>query len=143
MTDFVTAINCIDGRIQSPISRYLKNRFNAQYVDMITCSGPVNVLSCSQNAEIIKHIRDSVEISICKHGSRWVAVVAHWDCAANDLPKQQQLVQHEESLRTIQGWGVPAMTIGLWVNRYWTVEEIAPLEHSTGQQQRHESVSYY
>jgi len=37
---FCTAVNCMDGRVQLPVINYLKERFSANYVDMITEPGP-------------------------------------------------------------------------------------------------------
>lgn len=37
---FVTAINCMDGRVQEPVIKWMKEKYNATYVDMITEAGP-------------------------------------------------------------------------------------------------------
>ena len=42
---FVTAINCIDGRVQKPITEFAVRKFKAAYVDLITEPGPDKVLS--------------------------------------------------------------------------------------------------
>ena len=40
---FCTVINCMDGRVQLPVIRHMKERFNAEYVDSITEPGPNNL----------------------------------------------------------------------------------------------------
>jgi hypothetical protein len=124
MTAFVTAINCIDGRVQTPVSKYLKNRFKADYVDMITCPCPVKVLSKSGTDSQVDFLYESVMISIVKHGSEFVAVVAHHDCSANNLSETEQRNQIEMSIQRMRLWQVPAKIVGLWVNSSWGVEEV-------------------
>jgi hypothetical protein len=124
MTAFVTAINCIDGRVQSPVSKFLKTRFRVDFVDMITCPGPVGILSKSENIPLILHMYDCVALSVSKHRSGFIAVVAHHDCAANDFSETKQRAQIQSSIYRIQQWKLPAHVIGLWVNSSWFVEEV-------------------
>lgn len=124
MPAFVTAINCIDGRVQSPVRKFLKTRFRADYVDMITCPGPVGVLSKNGFNAQVQYLYDSVMISVSMHGSEFVAVVAHHDCAANNLTEAKQRAQIEISIQRIRQWKIPALVAGLWVNANWTVEEV-------------------
>jgi hypothetical protein len=125
MTAFVTAINCIDGRVQSPVSKFLKTRFRADYVDMITCPGPVGVLSKSEVNPLVQYLYDSVMISVSKHGSGFVAVAAHHDCAANNLSETEQRAQTVISVQRIQQWQLSVHVVGLWVNSNWDVEEVS------------------
>ena len=37
---FCTAINCMDGRVQLPVIRFLQERFKVDYVDVISEPGP-------------------------------------------------------------------------------------------------------
>jgi hypothetical protein len=134
MAVFVTAINCIDGRVQVPISQYLKKRFDADYVDMITCPGPVRVLSLGEDQTLMQQLHDGVRISRCNHGSRLIAVVAHHDCAANNVSKEIQFDQMAESINRIEFWKLAVAAIGLWVNDNWDVEEI-PIR-KTGRKER-------
>lgn len=129
MSEFVTAINCIDGRVQIPISRFLKKRFNAAFVDMITCPGPVSVLSRGEDQILLRYLYESVNISISKHGSKWVAIAAHYDCAANNVSEKHQLIQIVNSILQIERWNMPVRTIGLWVNQNWDVEEVLITEN--------------
>ena len=36
---FATAINCMDGRVQLPVIKFLQERFKAEYVDIISEPG--------------------------------------------------------------------------------------------------------
>ena len=44
---FATAINCIDGRTQRPVSEWIRIQFAIDYVDTITHPGPEKALSIS------------------------------------------------------------------------------------------------
>ena len=124
MSAFVTAINCIDGRVQTPESSFLKNRFGAEYVDMITYPGPVGVLSKSEDSQLVRYLHDSVMISVSNHGSEFIAIAGHYNCAANDLSEAEQRAQIERSILRIRQWHIPAHVVGLWINSCWDVEEV-------------------
>jgi carbonic anhydrase len=93
---FATAINCMDGRVHLPVLAYLQERCGVDHVDM----------------------------SISRHGSRHIAIVAHHDCAGNPVDKQTQLQQLAAAVKLIKEWGRPAEVIGLWVDENWMVEEV-------------------
>lgn len=142
MTAFVTAINCIDGRVQSPVSKFLKARYRANYVDMITCPGPVGLLSKNEVNSLIQYLYDSVMISVSKHGSGFIAVVAHHDCAANNLSEAEQRAQIGTSIQRIRQWQMPAHVAGLWVNSSWVVEEVSNDINENEKELEYELFSY-
>lgn len=45
---FCTVINCMDGRVQLPVIRYLMDRFNVACVDSVTEPGPLRHLADEQ-----------------------------------------------------------------------------------------------
>lgn len=50
---FGTAINCIDGRVQLPVIKWLKENYYLDFVDMITEPGPDKVLSWNLPVKVI------------------------------------------------------------------------------------------
>ena len=80
---FCTAINCMDGRVQIPVIQYLKDRFDADYVDAVTEPGPNRILAEDADTRIRQSIDRRVGISVEGHGSVGIAVVGHHDCAGN------------------------------------------------------------
>jgi hypothetical protein len=66
--EFVTSIHCIDGRIQEKITKYLKEKYNAKYIDSITEPGPCYLLADQSEKDIIASLLRKVDISINKHG---------------------------------------------------------------------------
>jgi hypothetical protein len=118
---FATAVNCMDGRVQEPVAAWIKARFGVDYVDTITEPGPDRILS-ELNGPESRSIRRRVEISVNKHGSRVVCLVAHHDCAGNPVSKEVHLAQLASGLREMESWGLPVRWVGLWVNQDWQVE---------------------
>ncbi len=114
---FVTAISCMDGRVQLPVINWLRDNYRADYVDMITQPGPIKLLSENQEAAVAV-MRRCVEVSVKHHNSRLVAVVGHLDCAGNPVGKDEQLRQIATSVQLIKGWGLEegVEVIGLWVD---------------------------
>ena len=89
-----------------------------------TNDGPVKILAEGPDNSPAKSIYGRVAISVERHGSKVVAVVAHHDCAGNPRPKAEQLVQLRTALKTVEGWGFDVSVLGLWVDENWTVEKV-------------------
>ncbi|WP_028973103.1 carbonic anhydrase [Spirochaeta cellobiosiphila] len=121
---FGTAINCMDGRVQTPIIDYIKTHFQKDVVDMITEPGPIKVISENKDKKLIASIKKRLEISVYNHGSDLIAVVGHFDCAGNPSDEFQQKQQIKQSITVIRSWGYKASLIGLWVNREWEVKSV-------------------
>jgi hypothetical protein len=119
---FVTAINCMDGRTQLPVSDWLRQRYGADYVDTITEPGPVRLLADGVAVPTLDSIRQRVAISVEKHGSRHVAIVAHHDCAGNPESEAVQRRQLTAAQRTIESWGLGVGVDLLWLGEDWRVE---------------------
>ncbi len=124
---FGTVINCMDGRTQAPARRFLRDRFDVDFVDSITEAGPIRILAEGFPASTVEAIRERLRISIEDHGSQAVAVVAHEDCAGNPIDREVQMVQLARSLRRLNEWFPDVEVIGLWmapVDGVWVPEEI-------------------
>lgn len=120
---FSTAINCIDGRIQDPISQWIKENYSIDYVDTITEPGSDKALS-EKNIEKIVQIKAKVLISINTHGSKLIVVSGHHDCTTNPTSKEMHLTQIRKSINIVKSWKLSASIIGLWVNDQWEIEQI-------------------
>ena len=127
MLRFCAAIHCMDGRVQVPVLRHLQARFGADCVDNITEPGPNLILAAGTDTAAIESILRRVRISIEQHGSVGIAVVGHYDCAANPAPEAEQNRQTAAVARLEAEFdGVPV--IGLWVGERWTVHELDAVE---------------
>ena len=123
-TKFVTAINCMDGRVQLPVINWMRKQYNTDYIDMITEPGPVKILAENAPSFLIDSLRKRVEISVKKHGSTCIAIIGHFDCAGNPVGKETQTEQIKKSLKNVQTWDFPVTAIGLWVDENWIVHRI-------------------
>ena len=127
---FAVVINCMDGRIQKPVNRYIEKNYNFRYVDLITEAGPVSALSRPVLEDGRREsIQNKLDISINVHGSKHVFLVAHDDCAGNPLGKDYQLLQLRDSAKLINSWYANLKVTLLWadlssVSKEWTVKEV-------------------
>lgn len=118
---FGTAINCIDGRAQAPVSDFVKMNGHVQYVDMVTTAGADNVMAQGSPAQI-EYIKQQVLISVNAHNSRIIAIAGHHDCAANPVSKDEHFAHIHAAVQTIASWSLPVQIFGLWVNEFGTIE---------------------
>lgn len=120
---FATALNCIDGRTQIPVIRWMKENFHVDYVDLITEPGMDKVLSQGSRVEL-ERLREKVVVSITAHESNVVAVVGHYDCAANPVSDYRHFRDISASVYTVKSWCLPVTVVGLWVDEFWRVHVI-------------------
>ena len=116
---FCTSIHCMDGRIQEPIIKYLKDNYGVTYVDTITEPGPCKVLAEKQDTISVSAIIKRVEISVKKHGSKLIAVSGHYDCAGNPCDETTQKKQINEAIKYLKNNYPEIEIIGLWVDSKW------------------------
>jgi len=121
---FVTAINCMDGRVQLPVIDWMKKQYAADFVDMITEPGPNKILAEKNPRSCVVSIKKRVEISVLKHASKIIAITGHYDCAGNPVEKETQLHQIKNAVETIRSWSFDVLVIGLWVDEHWIVHKI-------------------
>lgn len=121
---FCTAINCMDGRVQIPVIDYLRNRYNVDYVDMITEPGPNRILADVADWKLIESIFARVKISVEKHGSKHIAIIGHHDCAGNPTDIEEQERHTLKAVEVIRDKFKNIEVIGLWVNENWKVFEL-------------------
>ena len=121
---FITAINCMDGRVQEPVIKWLKQQYNVTYVDMITEPGPIKILAEQQPSHLVQSVKERVDISVNKHGSENIAIIAHYDCAGNPVEKDVQMKQLKKAKETVSAWNFPVKLIELWVDDNWMVHKI-------------------
>jgi hypothetical protein len=114
----------MDGRVQFPVTNWMKEQFHLDYVDMITEPGPDKVLTLG-NGQIVESIKTRAQISANAHSSKIVVIVGHDDCAGNPVSKEQHLLHIKTAMQNVRSWGLPfTQIIGIWVNKDWNVEVI-------------------
>ncbi len=120
---FGAIVNCIDGRAQLPASDWVRFHGGVDYVDTITEPGIVKSLS-SGNRRVIEYVREKLEVSVNLHQTEIVAVIGHFDCAANPVEFEAHKKQIEKSAELITGWKFPLRVAGLYVNEWNSVDVI-------------------
>ncbi len=120
---FATAVNCIDGRVQEPVARWMRQRLGVDFVDVVTEAGPDGMFSHGRSAHI-ESIRRRVTLSLTKHHSIAIAVVGHHDCAANPVTADTHRDQIRHAIDLVRSWMLPVDLFGLWVDERWAVEEV-------------------
>ena len=121
---FATAINCMDGRAQLPVIEWMMREYKVDYVDTITEPGPVLILAQATDAVTLESIKHRLSISVTRHGSSRVAIVAHADCAGNPVDNDTQLNQLSMAAATVRSWGLDVQLDLLWLGDNWQVERI-------------------
>ena len=118
---FCTAVNCMDGRVQLPVNRYLRDHFSVDHVDTITEAGPVAILSADPDSPASHSIYHRIDISVTAHHATALALVAHAGCAGNPISDSDQQRQVERCVEQLRGRYPDLTIIGLWVDGQWTV----------------------
>lgn len=118
---FATAINCMDGRTQLPVYAWAQKHLGVEFVDMVTAPGPDKILNAGRG-EVFELIKKRVKISIEKHGSKNLILVAHHDCAGNPVAKSVHLAHLQKAAAQVGKWGFPVKIYQIWVNSYWHAE---------------------
>ncbi len=121
---FGTAINCMDGRTQDPVSIWIKEKFGVEYVDAITEPGPDKILA-DRTSPLVDSIKARVDISVNGHGSKNIVIVSHDKCAGNPVSKAEHLAHLKKAMDTLKSWDLPVSLFGVWVEEKdgkWVVE---------------------
>jgi hypothetical protein len=114
----------MDGRIQEPIIKFIKENYDVEYVDTITEAGPNKILAEHQNKELLYSILSRLNISIEKHRSRLMFISGHHECAGNPVEEEIQKEQIKKSVIHLEKTYPGLEVVGLWVNKNWQVKLI-------------------
>ena len=112
----------MDGRPQRKVADYLAVAFGARHLDNITTAGMVrHVVETTSHTPVVL---SNLDVSITRHDSTKIAVVAHHDCAGNPAPDATQKHQVAAAVTRIEDLYPEAEVVGLWLGPHWIVERI-------------------
>ena len=111
---FATSLSCIDGRVQGPLSEWIRGMSGAEYVDTVTEPGMDKALSGGGAAA--EALRKKAIISVRAHGSRMIVVSGHADCAGNPVTDDEHARQIAECVRVAESWKTGAEVLGVFVD---------------------------
>jgi hypothetical protein len=114
----------MDGRIQEPILKYLKENYGVDYVDTITEPGVCRVIAEGKDKNVAASIVNKAKISVECHSSKVIAVSGHHDCAANPFGEKEQKDQIQKSIAYLKDFIKDAEFVGLWVDENWKVSKV-------------------
>jgi len=118
---FATVITCMDGRVQEPVSTWMKKHLKVDFIDTITEPGPDRFVTQGDEQQL-ESLNKKLDISIKLHRSSNVAVVAHDDCGGNPVSKKEHLKQLARAVDLLTSWKLPVRIMGLWVDESWQVQ---------------------
>ena len=115
---FATSVSCMDGRIQIPLAKWIKENHSIDFVDVITEPGVDRMVA--ENLDL-ESIRNKVGISINAHKSELIVVSGHYDCAGNPVSDEEHISQIRKGVEVISSWGLDVKVVGVWVDGSWNV----------------------
>ena len=118
---FATSVSCMDGRIQIPLTNWIKENFSVDYVDTITEPGIDKLVADNTDLESIKI---KVGISINKHESELIVVSGHYDCAGNPVSNEEHMTQIKKGIEVISSWNLGVKVVGVWVDDTWKINTV-------------------
>jgi len=118
------ALECMDGRTQLVVADTAKKVASADLVDVITQAGIVRILAENRNQALIENFKYELGISVEKHGTKIVSIVAHEDCAGNPVSKEQQMHNLRQAKKTVESWNMGVKVIMLWVEKPFNKAEL-------------------
>ena len=120
---FATAINCMDGRVQTPVADWVKIHQHVQYVDMVTEAGVDGMMARGSQAEL-ESVKRRVLVSVNAHHSRFIVIAGHQGCAGNPVSDAEHLADIKGAIQVVSSWQLPVQVAGLWVNEWGIVEVV-------------------
>ena len=118
---FATSVSCIDGRIQIPLAKWIKENYSVDYVDAITEPGvDKNVTKDS----IVESIKTKARISIHAHKSELIVFSGHYNCAANPVSDEEHIEFIKKGVEVISSWNLGVKVVGVYVDGSWNVKTV-------------------
>ena len=117
--NFCTSIHCMDGRIQEPTIRFLKEKYYVDYVDAITEPGPCKILAENRDQSLVDSIINRVNISVDKHKSELICISGHHDCTGNPVDKEIQIEQVKIAMGFLKSRYSDVEVMGIWIDERW------------------------
>ena len=118
---FATSVSCMGGRIQLPLSKWIKENYSIDYVDTITEPGDDKAIA--ENS-VLESIKTKISISVNAHKSELVVISGHYDCAANPVSNEEHIEMIKKGVEIITALNLGVKVIGVWVDDSWNVNQV-------------------
>jgi hypothetical protein len=123
MPTFAGALNCIDGRVQLPLTAWLRHTQSVDFVDLITEPGMDRLLA-DEPERARQLLLPKLRISVVGHGSTVLAIAAHHDCLGNPVDEATHREMLQRAVRVVLGWELGVKVIGVWLGPTWDVDVV-------------------
>ena len=121
---FCTAVNCMDGRVQLPLIKFMQKRFNAGFVDIITEPGPNLILAKQTDTAMVESILRRMRLSVDAHASGAIALAGHYGCVGNPAGEEEQKQHLDNGVGLLRSQFETLPVIGVWIDSQWKVHEV-------------------
>ena len=118
---FATSVSCIDGRIQIPLAKWIKENYSVDYVDAITEPGVDKNIT---RDSITDSIKTKANISIKAHKSELIVFSGHYNCAANPVSDEEHIEMIKKGVEVISSWNLGVKVIGVYIDDSWNVNPV-------------------
>jgi len=108
----------MDGRVTLPVTKFIREMHNVDFVDYITEAGMDGFIS---HFGPLDGILRKIDISFQKHGSTVAYVVGHADCSGNLVDDDQHRLDILSAIERLKTFRSLAAIGGLFVSRDWRV----------------------
>ncbi len=122
MPEFVTCLNCMDGRVQKAMIDWLTKEFDAEHVDMITEAGMDGFIV--RHDDLPESLLHKIDISVEKHGSNDIFIVGHYDCGGHPGEREMHHEDVKLSIEKIKKLYPDCSVSGVWIPETWKPEKI-------------------
>jgi len=117
---FVTCLNCIDGRAQLPVIQWIAKNYPVDFVDMITEPGMDGILA-DEDSNLDEILR-KLDLSRDAHNTDELFIVGHYDCAVNPVDTQTNHEQIKQAVMRVKMLRPHFEVYGLWLANKHSVE---------------------
>ena len=121
LREFVTCLNCMDGRVQLPVINWILSNYEVKYADMITAPGMDGLLADSDD---ISDILEKISVSRTVHATDHIFVVGHYNCLTNPVTDETHKNQIVSAVKRIKEFNSDCNVIGLWVDQCFMIQQI-------------------
>jgi hypothetical protein len=127
---FALALNCVDGRVQRPLLRWIDDALALDRVDTITLPGPdATLLDGGEEGDRAR--RHATFLAERRHHA-CVIVAGHHDCLGNPVDEAEHLRGIERAADVVHGWALCPRTLGVWIDHEWRVRVVTELRDDGG-----------
>ena len=110
------AVTCVAGEVHPPVRAYLRERYEADSVDLVTEPGAVHTLARRLVPQRVNFILDRIDFCLEHHPVVALAVVAHHGCPGNPVPDDRQVSMLAQAVRLLRREYMNMDILGLWVD---------------------------